>query len=113
MKNKILVLTLLLGVIIGGCSSSTSQLRDSQTSEILMLQDTKKQILLREAKTPKDLAKKNADLQIVNRQIDKALEVQEKAQAIQNAQTNNTIKSVVTGAAAVGGAVWGIHELTK
>ncbi|MGL4802386.1 MAG: hypothetical protein ACRDBY_15100 [Cetobacterium sp.] len=113
MKNKVLALTLLLGLIMGGCSSSTAQLRDAQTSEILMLQDVKKQILLREAKTTKDLAKKNADLQIVNRQIDKALEVQAKAQATQNAQTNNAIKSVVTGAAAVGGAVWGIHELTK
>ena len=113
MKKRIVGGILLSLLVLGGCTNATTQLRDAQTNEILMLQQTKQKILLREAKTTKELARKNADLQIVNRQINNALEIQAKAQNTQNAKTDNAVKSLISGAAAVGGAVWGIHELTK
>lgn len=114
MKRKFLIVTILLGVLLGGCtSSSTSTLRETQNNEIAMLQEVKRQILLRPANTPKEMLAKKADLKIVDDQIESAMKVQQNAQSIQNQKTNNTIKSVVTGVGAVGAAAWGIHELTK
>ncbi|WP_426709551.1 hypothetical protein [Cetobacterium sp. SF1] len=114
MKKKFLVITILLSMMIGGCApSSTSVLRETQNNEIAMLQETKRQILLRPANTPKEMLTKKADLKMVNDQIVAAMQVQQNAQNIQNQKTDNTIKSVITGVGAVGAAAWGIHELTK
>lgn len=114
MKRKFLITTILLGLLMGGCApSSTSTLRETQNNEIAMLQEVKRQILLRPANTPKEMLTKKADLKIVDDQIESAMKVQQNAQSIQNQKTNNTIKSVVTGVGAVGAAAWGIHELTK
>lgn len=112
--KKILIITVLLSMIIGGCApSSTTVLRESQNNEIAMLQEVKRQILLRPANTPKEMLTKKADLKMVDDQIISAIEVQQNAQNIQNQKTDNTIKSVITGVGAVGAAAWGIHELTK
>ena len=112
MKN-FLVVTILLSMILGGCTpSSTAIMRETQNNEIVMLQEVKKQILLRPANTPKEMLTKKADLKMVDDQITSAMKVQQNAQNIQNQKTNNTIKSVVTGVGAVGAAAWGIHELT-
>ena len=114
MKNKCLIIMLLLSMMIGGCApSSTAVLRESQNNEIAMLQEVKRQILLRPANTPKEMLTKKADLKMVDEQIASSMKVQQNAQNIQNQKTNNTIKSVVTGVGAVGAAAWGIHELTK
>ncbi|MGL5208381.1 hypothetical protein [Cetobacterium sp.] len=114
MKKKFLGIIILLSMLIGGCtSSSTAALRETQNNEIAMLQEVKRQILLRPANTPKEMLTKKADLKMVDDQIASAIKVQQNAQNIQNQKTNNTIKSVVTGVGAVGAAAWGIHELTK
>lgn len=113
MKKKILAITVLTTIILGGCSNATTQLRDAQTSQILMLQNVKKQILLRPAYTEKAQVAKERDLKIVNQQIDMALKIQNEAQQTNNQRVGNDISSGLTGAALLGGAVWGIHELTK
>lgn len=113
MKKRILGIILLTVLIMGGCTNATTQLRDAQTNEILSLQEVKRQILLRPALTPREKIAKKEDLQEVNRQIEIALQIQKEAQSTNNQITSNTISSVITGAATVGGAVWGIHELTK
>ena len=112
--KKILTIIILLTMMFVGCApSSTTVLREAQNNEIAMLQEVKRQILLRPANTPKDMLTKKADLKMVDDQIASAIKVQQNAQNIQNQKTNNTIKSVVTGVGAVGAAAWGIHELTK
>ncbi|MBC2855463.1 hypothetical protein H3N56_03005 [Cetobacterium sp. 2A] len=109
-----LIITILFSLLIGGCApSSTAVLREAQNNEIAMLQDVKRQILLRPANTPKEKLAKKGDLKMVDDQIASSMKVQQNAQNIQNQKTNNTIKSVVTGVGAVGAATWGIHELTK
>lgn len=114
MKKRILTTVVLLSMIIGGCTpSSTATLRETQNNEIAMLQEVKRQILLRPANTPKEMLTKKADLKMVDDQIASAMKVQQNAQNIQNQKTNNTIKSVVAGVGAVGAAAWGVHELTK
>lgn len=114
MKKKIFAITIILATLIGGCApTATSQLRDAQTNEILMLQDVKRQILLRPAYTAQARLAKAADLKEVNRQIEMALQIQREAQATSNQRTDNAISTAVTGAAIVGGAAWGIHELAK
>lgn len=113
MKKRFLGIIILLTMAMGGCTSATSNLRESQNNEIAMLQEAKRKILLRPAKTPKEMLAKKADLKIIDDEIRSAMLVQQNAQSIQNQKTNNTIKSVVTGVGAVGATVWGIHQLTK
>ena len=89
MKKKILVTTILLSMMIGGCApSSTAVLRETQNNEIAMLQEVKRQILLRPANTPKEMLTKKADLKMVDDQIASAMKVQQNAQNIQNPRTN-------------------------
>lgn len=112
--KKVILVTILLLMTIGGCApSSTTVLRETQNNEIAMLQEVKRQILLRPTNTPKEMLTKKADLKMVDDQIASAIKVQQNAQSIQNQKTNNTIKSVITGVGAVGAAAIGIHELTK
>lgn len=114
MKKKILTAIILATMIIGGCTNNqTAQMREQQNTEIAMLQEVKRQILLRPAPTAKDILQKKAELKVVDEQIDSAIKVQNNAQNIQNQKTDNTIKSVITGVGAVGAAAWGIHELTQ
>lgn len=113
MKKRIVGIIILLTMALGGCTSATSNLREQQNNEILMLQEVKRKILLRPAKTPKEMLTKKADLKMVDDQIRSAMRVQQNAQSIQNQKTNNTIKSVVSGATAIGATAWGIYKLTK
>ncbi|SKA09498.1 hypothetical protein SAMN02745174_02535 [Cetobacterium ceti] len=114
MKNKFIASILLCSLLLGGCTSSTTAvMRENQNNEIAMLQEVKRKILLRPAKTPKEMLTKKADLKMVDDQIASAIKVQQNAQNIQNQKTDNIIKSVVTGVGAVGAAAWGIHEITK
>lgn len=114
MKKRIVAITLLLALALGGCTpSSTAVMRENQNSEIAMLQEVKRTILLRPANTPKEMLSKKADLKMVEDQIASAMNVQQNAQNIQNQKTSNVLKSVVTGVTAVGAAAYGVHQLTK
>lgn len=114
MKRKIGAISLLVTLILGGCTNSqTKMLVEQQNAEVLALQETKRAILMREAKTAEEVMRKKVDLKMINDEIEAAQKAQANAQQIQNEKTTNAVKGVLTGVGAVIGTAVTVHELTK
>lgn len=113
MKKKTTAMVLLLGLILTGCNSATSALVESQNSEVVALQMARREILARPANTPKEMARKNADLKMINAQIHETQLAQHRAQDINDRKINNIVKGTITGVGAVLGTAAVIHNITK
>ena len=114
MRKKIIAITLLSLLALGGCTNSqTKMLVEQQNQEVLALQETKKAILARPTKNAQELLQKKAELKVINDEIAAAQAAQAKAQEIQNQKTSNTVKGVLTGVGAAIGTAATIYQITK
>lgn len=112
-RGKKMILIVVIALMSGCTSNQTKPMVEAQNNEIKMLQEYKMEIIKREARTPKEMLRKKADLKMVDDQIKSAIAVQQNSQSIENQKNKNTISNIITGVGAVGAAAWGIHELTN
>lgn len=104
--KKILLCFIIIGLM--GCSKTTA-LREEQNNQIIMLQDMKKQILLRPAHGEHELNLKNKELEMIDNQLKMAMRVQQNSQDVQNQKNKNMMGGVLTGL----GVASIVHYITK
>lgn len=112
-NTKILAIFTLLSLLATGCTNTSDAIVQNQNSEIIQLQQIRAQILARETKTALELKTKEADLNLINKQIQQAMETAKDAQNLSNQQNSQKVKNAVgIGATLLGGAAV-IHQLTQ